>query len=184
MARSKSRRSTGRYSVRDALGYRAGGGVHEWLLLPIVLFLAFAVLGLATRSLSRWLEEILGPSTPAWLSTKQLVRGIMSVSASQRTLTLFLAVVFSGFVAPVVEEAYFRGFLLPKMGSLKGAAPLVNAFLFALYHFYFPWGVPAVFIIFVPIAYVAWARRNFLAGTVVHSMINLAGVLQVFWLLR
>jgi len=179
-----SRRATGRYSVRDALGYRGGGGVAEWILMPIALFFVFVVLSLGTGMLSKWLEGILGPSTPAWLSTEQLVRGIMSVSSAQRTLTFILAAVLSGVVAPAVEEAYFRGFLLPKMGSLKGAAPLVNALLFALYHFYFPWGVPAVFVIFIPIAYVAWVRRNFLVGTVVHALINLTGLLQVIWLTR
>lgn len=179
-----SRRTTGRFSVRAALGYRGGGGAAEWLLLPVALFFVFVVLSLGTGMLSRWLEGILGSRAPAWVSTEQLVRGIMSVSASQRTVTLLLAAVLSGIVAPAVEEAYFRGFLLPKMGSLKGAAPLVNALLFALYHFYFPWGVPAVFVIFVPIAYVAWVRRNFLIGTVVHSMINLTGLLQVLWLTR
>lgn len=179
-----SRRATGRCSIRASLGYRGGGGVTEWVLLPLALFFVFVVLGLGTSALSRWLEDVLGPGAPAWLSTEQLVRGIMSVSPLQRTVTFALAAVLSGLVAPVVEEAYFRGFLLPRMGSLKAAAPLVNALLFALYHFYFPWGVPAVFVVFVPIAYVAWARRNFLIGAVVHSMINLAGVLQIVWLIR
>jgi hypothetical protein len=39
---------------------------------------------------------------------------------------------------------------------------------------------PTVFVVFVPIAYVARARRNFLIGTVVHAMINLAAVMQIF----
>ena len=179
-----SRRATGRYSLRDALGYRGGGGVAEWLLLPLALFFAFVVLGLGTSALSRWLEGILGPNAPTWLSTQQLLRGIMSVSTRQRAVTFLLAFIFSGLVAPAVEEAYFRGFLLPRMGSLNGAAPLVNALLFAIYHFFFPWGIPAVFFVFVPIAYVAWVRRNFLIGTVAHVLINIAGVLQVLWLTR
>ena len=59
-------------------------------------------------------------------------------------------------------------------------APVANAFLFGLYHFFTPWNLPAVFVAFVPIAFVVQARKNFRIGLVVHAMFNLTGVLTLF----
>ena len=42
---------------------------------------------------------------------------------------------------PIVEELYFRGYLLPRMEWMGRWAPLVNVSLFSLYHFWSPWQI-------------------------------------------
>jgi membrane protease YdiL (CAAX protease family) len=42
----------------------------------------------------------------------------------------------NGIIAPIVEEIYFRGYLLPRMDFLGKAAPLINVILFSIYHFF------------------------------------------------
>ena len=93
---------------------------------------------------------------------------------------LLLAVLLSGFIAPVVEELYFRGFLLPRMEHLGWMAPVVNSLLFAVYHFYFPENVPGIFLAFLLISYVVWLKKDWRIGAIVHSLSNLMGVLSVF----
>jgi hypothetical protein len=105
---------------------------------------------------------------------------VTSCPPAQRSITLLLAVLLSGFVAPVVEELYFRGFLLPRMEHWGWAAPVVNSFLFAVYHFYFPENVPGIFVAFLPISYVVWVKKNWRIGVIVHSMFNLWGVFTLF----
>jgi len=105
-------------------------------------------------------------------------------SSGQRTLTLIVALLFSGVAAPVVEELYFRGFLLPRMEHMGWAAPLWNSLLFALYHFYFPENVLVIFVGFLPISYVVWKTRNVRIGIIVHGIINMWGVTQLFGALR
>ena len=39
----------------------------------------------------------------------------------------------------MVEELYFRGYLLPRISRLGAWAPLVNTVLFSLYHLFTPW---------------------------------------------
>ena len=55
-------------------------------------------------------------------------------SYSQSTLlvnfTLFLIV--TGIAFPLVEELYFRGFLMPRISRFKAWAPVISALLFAL----------------------------------------------------
>lgn len=171
-------------SFGAALGYRTRVEVVEWILIPLLLMLIILVMSLVTGPLSLWLESYLSSWVPEWLTTGNIIRELSMVSSAQRRVTFLLAFVFSGLVAPIIEEMYFRGFLLPKMESMGIFAPIVNAFLFAIYHFYFPWNVPAIFVGFIPIAYAVWARENFLIGIIIHIVINLLGVLQLVWLTR
>jgi membrane protease YdiL (CAAX protease family) len=105
--------------------------------------------------------------------------GIASCPPTQRTITLLLAFLLSGFVAPIVEELYFRGFLLSRMEHWGWAAPVINSFLFAVYHFYFPGNVPGIFIAFLPIAFIVRIKKNWIIGAITHSMFNLWGVFSV-----
>jgi uncharacterized protein len=45
--------------------------------------------------------------------------------------TALVGLICNGFVGPIVEEMYFRGYLLPRMERLKGWAPAANAVLFS-----------------------------------------------------
>jgi membrane protease YdiL (CAAX protease family) len=115
-------------------------------------------------------------SAERWSITSSGLYNLLSSPPAQRPITLGLAVLFSGVVAPVVEESYFRGFLLPRMAHWGWAAPVVNALLFAVYHFYFPGNVPGIFAAFVPTAFIVMAKKNWRIGVVFHSVINLWGV--------
>ena len=47
------------------------------------------------------------------------------------------------FLAPVVEELFFRGLLLPRMQKVCGRPRLiVNGTIFTAYHLHQPWGMP------------------------------------------
>ena len=153
-------------------------------LLPLLLFLCWGVLSIALSPIALYLETHLPAWLPVWATQGALINGLTSCPPIQRNITLVLAILFSGFVAPVVEELYFRGFLLPRMEHWGWAAPIVNALLFAVYHFYFPGNVPAIFVVFVPISYVVMVKKNWRIGVVVHSMSNLCGVLFLATLTR
>ncbi len=105
-----------------------------------------------------------------------MVSGVASSPPVQRHLTLVLAIFLSGLLAPLIEETYFRGFLLPRMKHLRWLAPVLSALMFGVYHFFTPWGLPVIFVAFLPIAFVVQARQNFRIGVVVHAMFNLMGV--------
>jgi len=42
-------------------------------------------------------------------------------------------------LGPLVEELYFRGYLLPRLHRFGIWAPLINISLFAAYHLWKPW---------------------------------------------
>jgi membrane protease YdiL (CAAX protease family) len=175
-----SARFTETRSLSEAITYRRKGGVVEYVVLPLLLFLCWGVLSIAVSPISQYLETHLPAWLPAWATQEALINGVTSCPPIQRNITFLLAIVLSGFVAPVVEELYFRGFLLPRMEHWGWAAPVVNSLLFAVYHFYFPGNVPGIFVAFLPIAYVVRIKKNWGIGAVVHSMFNLWGVFSLF----
>ena len=175
-----AKRSGSRLSLSRVIGYRSPGTLGDYVGRPIVLFLCWALASLAVVPLSGHLEAWYLTWFPAQLGNHALVSGVVSSPSAQRRVTLVLAVLLSGLLAPLVEEAYFRGFLLPRMKHLGWLAPVLSAFLFGLYHFFAPWGLPVIFVAFLPIAFVVQARQNFRIGVVVHAMFNLVGVLTMF----
>jgi membrane protease YdiL (CAAX protease family) len=168
-------------SLRRVIAYDAPGTISDYVAWPILLFLCWGLASLAVVPLGARLETWYLTWFPTRLGSHALVSGVTSAPPGQRHLTLLLAILFSGLLAPVVEEAYFRGFLLPRMRHLGWLAAVLSAFLFGLYHFFSPWSVPLILVAFLPVAWVVQAKGNFRIGVVVHAMFNLMGVLTLFF---
>jgi membrane protease YdiL (CAAX protease family) len=88
---------------------------------------------------------------------------------------LILQLLIDGIVNPLVEERYFRGFLLPRLEHMRGAAPIVNTALFALNHFWQPYNYVSIFIYVLPLTYFTWWRKNYYAQAFVHCLANSFG---------
>ena len=73
---------------------------------------------------------------------------------------------------PIVEEMYFRGYLLPRLAHLGFWAIPINGLLFALYHFTTLWGLAFRFLIALPLAYSAYRKHNILPAILVHVIAN------------
>lgn len=104
---------------------------------------------------------------------------VKGYSARAWAVTLGAFLVVNGLVGPIVEELYFRGYLLPRMDRLGRWAPLVNVSLFSLYHFWSPWQVAARILGIGPMVFAVHWKRNVYLGMVIHCTLNLIGVLLV-----
>lgn len=90
---------------------------------------------------------------------------------------IWLGFIFNGFLGPIVEELYFRGFLLPRMKNLGKLAPLVNVVLFSLYHLFSPWENITRILSALPYVYAVWYKKNIHIGMIVHCSGNLIGLI-------
>ena len=174
-----SSRFTGRRTVMEVVVYRRQGTAAEYIVLPLLLIVWWGVVASSMSPVYQYLETHLSVFLPSWTTQEALIRGLSGVSQTQQSITLGLAVILSGFVAPIVEELYFRGFLLPRMAHWGWAAPVVNSLLFGMYHFYFPGNVPGIFVIWLAISYAVMRTKNWRIGAVVHCLINLWGVFSL-----
>ena len=87
-------------------------------------------------------------------------------------VTYSMVLIFNVFLAPMVEELYFRGYLLPRM---KGKfAILFHSFLFAVYHIFSPWMIIAITLGFLPILF-GTTKKNIYIGIIAHILCNSVG---------
>jgi membrane protease YdiL (CAAX protease family) len=140
------------------------------ILLSVAALYAIAQLASLLTASSR--TAILGTVThwlPPWAVVDAFPEGI---SAG----TLWLGLLLSGLVAPIVEELYFRGFLMPRIPVAGTWAPAVNVALFSIYHFFSPWNYVVIFMIFLPLAYYVRIRGSLLPAIITHSLFNSVGI--------
>jgi membrane protease YdiL (CAAX protease family) len=139
-----------------------------WAALEILLaVVAFVVTAPLTRLLQ---ARVFGWWPQAW-TVRLGVDGQYGDGALIITVTLVL--LGSVLVAPMVEELYFRGFLLPRMPGRLGRWRIpVHAALFAAYHLWSPWLIPTRALAILPLAYVAVRTRDVRVGIVAHAVLN------------
>jgi membrane protease YdiL (CAAX protease family) len=74
----------------------------------------------------------------------------------------------------VVEELYFRGYLLPRISRFGAWAPLINMVLFSLYHFFTPWQNLGRIVGLLPMVYTVWWKRSIYVSIAVHVLGNVS----------
>jgi uncharacterized protein len=95
-----------------------------------------------------------------------------SYSRTILTVTYALFLIFNVFLAPLVEELYFRGYLLPRM---KGRfAILLHSFLFAAIHVFTPWMLITRTLGLLPLIF-GTKKKNIYVGMIVHILSNSVG---------
>jgi membrane protease YdiL (CAAX protease family) len=90
---------------------------------------------------------------------------------------LVLQLLVDGLAAPIVEELYFRGFLLPRVAYLGSWAPLVNVALFTVQHWWQPYNWLQIFLIMLPLVYLVWWQRSIWIAVAMHCAGNSIGAL-------
>jgi membrane protease YdiL (CAAX protease family) len=149
--------------------YRNRTPVWQFVVL-VGLMLAWNLWWLrALAPVDRSVAEHLFRWAPSWF----LGEGAGDYAKLPRHVTTGALLVLGGVVVPLIEESYFRGYLLPRMpAGLGGWAPLVHVCLFSLYHMFTPWQTPSRIVALVPLGYVVWWKRDVRLGMVQHVLLN------------
>jgi hypothetical protein len=164
------KKRTGRYTMR--------GGVVEYRDKPISrgtitligmgFLLYMFIVSLSLAPLDAWTYDHFftwvafegsGSSGTAYLD---------AYSKDAVLITLLFCGPFTGFILPLIEEYYFRGFLLPRLPQLGRWAPLFNTALFSIYHFWAIWTVPSKIIFLLPGVWFVWAKKDLRASIWMH----------------
>jgi membrane protease YdiL (CAAX protease family) len=167
----QGKRKNGRYSIQGLISYQ--NKIPAWQYL-IWLPLLFIVLGLVF-TLFKPIDTFLQQSVFVWWPVLQ--NGLEGEYSKQALIiTYVLLFIFGALIGPIVEELYFRGYLLPRMKYAGKWAPMLHSFLFAFYHFFTPWMIITRTIAMLPLIY-AVQRKNIYLSIVVHVLINTIDVI-------
>jgi membrane protease YdiL (CAAX protease family) len=126
-----------------------------------------------------YIEHRLFGWLPPWFFIDGFAKDPTAYSPAILKITALSMLALDGIAGPVVEELYFRGFLLPRMKRFGNWGPALNALLFSLYHLFSPWQNLSRIFGILPFAYFAQRKRNIYAGMIAHCALNLASSIGV-----
>ena len=160
----------------------------QWLIALAILVVGL-VAALSLGSLNIVWAEITGLKVPEYFPFF-LNPAIDPMTADPATLTpgfvlkgaywLVGLMLITLFLNILVEELYFRAWLLPKMQNLGKASWLVNGLAFAFYHTFQLWLLPQILPLSLLMAFVVYKTRSIWPVFIIHLLINsLTGVAMV-----
>lgn len=159
-------RREGHPSLLQVVSYRTSLSIWRYLLWVPVLFVLLGVVFALMKPVDGFLREHLFSRLPV------LEAGLgEGYTRNALIVTYVMVAAFGVILGPVVEELYFRGYLLPRMGYAGRWAPLLHSFLFALYHIWTPWMVVTRTVGMLPLVYAA-QRRSLYLSIAVHVLVN------------
>jgi uncharacterized protein len=170
----QSRKQTGRFSLRDVISYRRPIPFWQYLIFVPLLCIWYFQASTIWTGLQNDLFTSL-PWLPRWLENPLPFIDQGPYSPLVTTITFGVALISSGMIAPIIEEIYFRGFLLPRIDRLGAWAVLLNVSLFAVHHLWTPLLNPGRILAWLPIIFIVWRKQNIYIGLYVHLITNLIG---------
>lgn len=145
------------------------------LLLAVVAALVFGIVSPLESAIT---GKYLFGWFPEYAKLADYLNHYQEFSRESLYATLVCYAIGNGILGPIVEELYFRGFLLSRMEKYGKLAPLFNAILFSLYHLFSPWEIITRIIGCVLYITYGYKKRNVIFGMLVHCIINTASVVM------
>ena len=167
----QGKQKNGSFSLKGIVLYREPIPLWQYVVLVALGlawmgFLFFAV----APALDRFLIGKFFSRLPAWFFGA--TKGLDQYARSRLVLAGTVGLLCNGIAGPIVEELYFRGYLLPRISYLGKWAPVISSVLFSVYHFFTPWQNPVRLMALLPMTYIIVWNKNIYWGMIVHASIN------------
>jgi membrane protease YdiL (CAAX protease family) len=171
------RRREGVSSVRDLL-LRPQRSIRVWeyVVYPVIIAgFAGAVFTLVGDPINGFFRQLLVPRLPPWADIGHVFTNPEAYTRQWVVATWAVGIVTVTVAGPIMEEVYFRGFLLPRIPGPPAVVIAAGVILFALYHVFTIWMVPVRVIALIPLIVIVWRTRSVAIGILGHCLLNLVG---------
>jgi len=142
---------------------------NQYLLWVPVIFISSGIILTILTPFSELLEGYF-----LWIPETFRIDMGLGGGYSKHTLliTYLSSFVLVTLIGPIVEECYFRGYLLPRMPDMGRWTPLIHSTLFALYHIWTPWLAVSRTLALLPLIYIVRWKNNLALGIIAHCLLN------------
>ena len=174
-------RRNGKLSLEGIVLYRTPLP-RKQVCLSVILLTFLAIL---TLTLTLPLDTLLMKSVFQWLPSWYFYGDIAQYHRFDRSTLILLCalrLLIDGLAMPIVEELYFRGYLLPRIERLGKMAPVWNHALFALYHFWQPYNLPTLLTLF-PMTWATWKKQSIALSLWTHMTLNIISSILFYMML-
>jgi membrane protease YdiL (CAAX protease family) len=163
----------GRLSLDGVVLYRERLPWWQYLVYVPVLVVAAAIFPLLAPVTNFIADRLFS----WWPEMYQLSFDLRGYPPAIITATLIFNFLVVALLAPIAEEIYFRGYLLPRLSRFGFWAVPIHTTLFALFHVWTPWMFVARVIGIIPFAYIVQRKQNIYIGMIAHCFFNILDVL-------
>jgi len=168
-----------RLSLNNIILYQDKTSIKNYFIYGIIIVLwSLLIFGLFQKPLAAFFKTYVLSFLPDWMLLNEF-QGNQIVLL----ITSILIMIFGSILGPLVEEFYFRGFLLPRIKGSDTFKIFINSTLFAFYHFWSPWDFVVRSIAVLPVAYTAVKKRTIYIGMIAHIALNVMTSIPLFALL-
>jgi uncharacterized protein len=175
-----SKKEYGKFSLKSAFVYHQK---LDWWKIILIGSLLWGFAGIMSVTIAPLENMLFAPITerlshffPAYFDWTNLDQ-LQQYPRNILLLTCVMYFLLNGFIGPIVEELFFRGYLTAKISRYGNYAPFIMTVLFSLYHFWLPFNNLFRIIVFYPAAYLAWKKKNIYISVVFHILSNLVSVI-------
>jgi membrane protease YdiL (CAAX protease family) len=169
----EGKKRNGKWSLEGIVLYRNPMPLWQYFaLVPVFVVVAFIIDGLTSPIKVAMLNLL--PWIPEWFEMRNASL-LATYSRPILLITFTLYILLNGIAAPIIEELYFRGYLMPRLSRFGRWTPVIETALFTIYHFWQPYYWIAQFVFMLPIVSAVWWKKNIRLGIVVHMTLNVLG---------
>ena len=178
---SASKKENGAYSLKSA--FVGQEKLPLWKIL-IIAFVFFGVAGLLSAFVAPLENQFFAQMRTVLLNSLPIgfdwtnYEYMKAFSKPILIVTCIYYGVFNVLVAPITEELFFRGYLTSHYKKQSLFLPILIAVLFSLYHFWLPFNNVFRILVFAPVAYVAYKKKNLYICICFHCLCNLFSVVS------
>lgn len=175
-----SKRETGKYSLASAFVGHEKMPVWKIFVIAFVFFGVAGILSITVAPLENYLFSELRNGLLSYLPTGFDWTNYECLKTFSKPILIVACIyyfVFNVFVGPIIEELFFRGYLTSHYNKQTAFTPILIAILFSLYHFWLPFNNVFRILVFAPVAYVAYKKKNIYISMLFHCMCNLISVM-------
>ena len=176
---SASKKEFGSFSLKSAFTNQVK--MPFWQIL-LIAFLFFSLAGLLSITVAPLENSLLAPIRQAVLNklpvgfdwqNKEYVR---TFSKPILIVTCIYYGIFNVIIGPITEELFFRGYLTSHYKKQSTFTPILIVILFSLYHFWLPFNNIFRILVFGPVAFVSYKKKNIYVSMCFHCLCNLFSV--------
>lgn len=175
-----AKKEEGTFNIFKILGLKGKLKAKEFILYSLSLIIVGVILLIALKSLSNYLLKAVFCWIPSWYN---FVQDLSLFSKNYIIIVTLVYFFIFTLIAPIIEELYFRGFLLARMKWMGKYSVLVNVILFSVYHFFTPWLIITKLATMLPLYYFVYKKDSLKLGILVHCLGNFADVVYCMTLL-
>lgn len=175
-----AKREDGSFNIFKILGLKSKLKIKEYIVYTLSLFLLTGILITALKPLSSFMLNTIFSWIPDWYNYTQ---DISLFSRSLIIITILVSLFIFTIIAPIIEELYFRGYLLSRMKWMGKYSVLLNVILFSVYHFWSPWLIITRIVGLLPLYYCVYKKDSLKLGILVHCSLNFLDVVSFALLL-